>query len=317
LFRRSTRILGYTVDLHQLKMFLAVAEFGNLTQAADRLHISQSAASAQIKQLEEEFEILLFERRSSGLALTRVGSALLPAIQQLLANAAQVEAHARSLRGSVTGAIKFAAVTSIIDKAFPQFAEMTNRILRGYPMLEIELEHSHSRAIKTGIAHGEFDAGLALGNKDEPNLCRVLLQELPYHVVASEVWRNQVHGASWDELGSLPWVLCPGTHDEMAKQLFRGQRRQPEKIVRAHSQQLINNLLVAGAGLGLMPEDRAIEAQAAGNVFLIEGGRTSTHLQFLYRVGREKDPAIQAILNTLVELWPQPAKSAVANRKRR
>lgn len=68
------------MDLHQLRLFAAVAELGNLTQAAERLHLSQPAASAKIKLLEVELGLSLFERKPSGLALTRVGASLLPKI---------------------------------------------------------------------------------------------------------------------------------------------------------------------------------------------------------------------------------------------
>ena len=65
------------MELYQLRSFVAVAEAGHLTRAADRLHISQPAVSAQIKALEEELEVELFQRRSSGMALTAAGKRLL------------------------------------------------------------------------------------------------------------------------------------------------------------------------------------------------------------------------------------------------
>jgi DNA-binding transcriptional LysR family regulator len=298
------------MDLNQLQMFAAVAEFGNLTQAAERLHISQPAASAQIKQLEEEFKILLFERKSSGLTLTRAGSVLLPTIQQLLANANQVKAQARGLSSQVTGVIKFAVVASIVDKSFPQIAEVINRILTCHPLLDVELHHGHALDIKLGIAHGEFDAALVIGTRNVPDLRRIYLQDLYYRIVASEVWRNRVGGASQAELACLPWVLCPGTQHEMVQELFK--EYEPRKIVKANSQELINSLVTAGAGLGLMPEDGAIEAEAAGKVFIVNDERVSTQLQFAHRVGRENDPAIQTIFQVLEELWPNQCDLAPA-----
>ena len=94
------------MELYQLRTFAAVAELGSLTQAAERLHLSQPAASAQIKLLEEEFGLALFERKPSGLTLTRAGTELLPGIQTLLASAGQVLTHAKRLTGHVCGLIK-------------------------------------------------------------------------------------------------------------------------------------------------------------------------------------------------------------------
>jgi len=88
------------MELYQLRTFAAVAELGSLTQAAERLHLSQPAASAQIKLLEEEFGLALFERKPSGLTLTRAGTELLPGIQTLLASAGQVLTHASVSRAT-------------------------------------------------------------------------------------------------------------------------------------------------------------------------------------------------------------------------
>ena len=69
------------MELYQLRGFAAVAESGHLTRAAERLHLSQPALSAQIKALEDELGVHLFERGPSGMALTAAGKRL-PAKQR-------------------------------------------------------------------------------------------------------------------------------------------------------------------------------------------------------------------------------------------
>ena len=69
------------MQLYQLQTLAAVVELGSLTQASARLNVSQPAASAQIKALEKECGIALFERKHNGLTLTRAGAALLPEIK--------------------------------------------------------------------------------------------------------------------------------------------------------------------------------------------------------------------------------------------
>ena len=65
------------MELYQLRTFAAVAELGHLTRAAEQLHISQPAVSAQVRALEEELGVVLFERSSSGMQLTPAGRQLL------------------------------------------------------------------------------------------------------------------------------------------------------------------------------------------------------------------------------------------------
>ena len=66
------------MELYQLRSFAAVAEAGHLTRASEKLHISQPALSAQIKALEDELGVALFERTPSGMTLTTAGQRLLP-----------------------------------------------------------------------------------------------------------------------------------------------------------------------------------------------------------------------------------------------
>jgi DNA-binding transcriptional LysR family regulator len=298
------------MDLHQLRLFAAVAELGNLTQAAERLHLSQPAASAKIKLLEVELGLSLFERKPSGLVITRVGASLLPKIQQLLANANDVAMQAKGLSGRVIGSIKFATVPAAFDKSFVKLGKLLNLVATSHSQLDVEVYHRNSRAIIADVANSEFDAGLAFGNKDIPNVRRILLQKLPYRIVAPGTWDDDIRKASWEELASRPWITCThgGTHQDMLIQMFGRPSCRPNKVIKGDSEQIIAGLVTAGAGLGLMREDLAFDAQAAGNVQIVENGRPSTYLQVLYRTSRENDPAIRAILDALGQLWPQAAQ---------
>ena len=85
------------MELYQLRSFAAVAELGHLTRAAERLHISQPAVSAQIKALEDELGVTLFERVSSGMVLTSAGRKLLPAAEKVLDAAQALRSRARTI----------------------------------------------------------------------------------------------------------------------------------------------------------------------------------------------------------------------------
>lgn len=72
------------MEFHQLTAFQTVARTGNLTRAAEALHLSQSALSTQIKNLEEELGVALFARQAKGMRLTRAGEMLLPHAESVL-----------------------------------------------------------------------------------------------------------------------------------------------------------------------------------------------------------------------------------------
>jgi DNA-binding transcriptional LysR family regulator len=289
------------MDLNQLRMFAAVAELGSLTQAAEHLHLSQPAASAQIKSLEEEFQVTLFERRSTGLTLTRSGMSLLPMVQNLLARASDVLTTVKRLRGRVCGPIKLASVAAALDKSFLPLGEMLQFIRNNHPDLNIEVYQRSSRDVWIGVEDGTFDAGLAFGRGDARNLCSNTLQEVPYRIVAPIAWDASVCEAPWKELASLPWVTCAmgGRHHDMAMQLFKKFDRQPDKIIHGDSEQVIIGLVTGGMGLGLMREALAMDEQANGRIRVINKGRPSTRLQIIYSKSRANDPAIRAILDVV------------------
>jgi len=75
------------MDFNRLRSFVVVAETGHLTRAAEKLHISQPALSAQIRALEDELDLTLFERTSTGMTLTAAGKRLLAGADKILAEA--------------------------------------------------------------------------------------------------------------------------------------------------------------------------------------------------------------------------------------
>jgi DNA-binding transcriptional LysR family regulator len=91
------------VDLHQLRIFVAVARLGNFTRAAERLSLSQPSLSLHVRQLEQDLQVRLFDRSTRSVALTRAGDDFLPIAERLLddfqsAVAAVTDLAARSAR---------------------------------------------------------------------------------------------------------------------------------------------------------------------------------------------------------------------------
>jgi DNA-binding transcriptional LysR family regulator len=292
------------MELYQLRTFARVAKLGSLTQAAECLHLSQPAASSQIKLLELEFGLALFERRPSGLVLTRAGESLLPGIEKLLADADQVAIQARSLSGRVTGPVKFAAVATLSDASLVRIGPMMRLIVQQYPDLNVEVQHRNSRAVYTGVSNGELDAGIALGNVKIPNVRGIPLAELHYRIVAPAN-REDMRKATWKQLASERWISAPtgGSHHQMMVQMFGRRHCLPNKVIEADNELVIVSLVQEGVGLGLMLADLARAAEQDGKLVVVEKGRPSTFLQVLYSAGREQEPEIRAILNVLRQVW--------------
>jgi DNA-binding transcriptional LysR family regulator len=98
------------MELRHLRYFVAVADAGNVSRAAQRLNITQPALSRQIQDLEREFVCRLFDRIGRRIILTRDGEEILERTRRLLADAEALGERARALAGGEAGVLRIGAV---------------------------------------------------------------------------------------------------------------------------------------------------------------------------------------------------------------
>jgi DNA-binding transcriptional LysR family regulator len=292
------------MELYQLKGFAAVAEQGHLTRAADRLHVSQPALSAQIKALEDELGVELFERVPTGMELTPAGKRLLPAARDVIAAAQALASEARTLRGEVAGRVRLGTLSDPEFLRLPQL--LAGAVLR-CPLLEVELHHEISGAAFEKVRDGALDASFYYGDLVHADVSARTLREIEFVVVAPAAWRDRVAGAPFAALAEEPWILTPpiSTHRTLADRLFHKHGITPARLIEADNEAVIASLVGAGLGLALMREDQAREMAAAGQVCIWDGERLPTNLQFVWRAERDGDPVIVALLDLVGNAWPE------------
>src|SRR5262245_39675353 len=303
------------MELYQLRSFAAVAEAGHLTRAAEKLHISQPALSAQIKALEDELGVALFERTSSGMTLTAGGQRLLTEAGKVLAAAQVLRNEARSLKGEVAGK---ASVGTVLEPDLSRVGEFLSVMVERHPLLQLELHHEISGVALEKVRDGALDASFFYGElSSQPAIAGLALRPLVYRVAAPAAWRGRIAGADWSDVAALPWVLTPpiSSHNRLASALFRKHGVEPTKVVEADQESVISSLVASGVGLSLMREDVALEREAAGEICLWDQGRATTTLWFIHRQERAEDPVIRALLEGLRDTWNLQEEGATPLRK--
>ncbi|NSY99547.1 LysR family transcriptional regulator, partial [Agrobacterium tumefaciens] len=146
------------LDLGQVRSFVAIAAELNFSRAARRLNMTQPPLSRQIKLLEQELDVTLFERTSRSVVLTPAGVAFLAEARKLLEQGdAAVTATRRAARGSA-GAVKIAFVGASTYSFLPRFI---SRARTATPQVELELVQMETAEQLQAINAGDIDLGLS------------------------------------------------------------------------------------------------------------------------------------------------------------
>jgi LysR family cyn operon transcriptional activator len=147
------------MELRHLRCFVAVAEMGAFSRAAARLHITQPALWRQVKNLEAELGVRLFERAGRGIRVTGAGEGLLLRSRDLLAGADQFIEHAQAVRGGDVGSLSIGASPQLIQSVLAPFL---TRYLKSRRRVDIHLIEEGGVHTLGLVERGEVQLALAI-----------------------------------------------------------------------------------------------------------------------------------------------------------
>lgn len=289
-----------------MRAFVTVAREGNLTRAAERLFLTQPALSLQLKKLQSQLGLTLFERTPRGMRLTEGGRSLLPAAERALAAAAEFNAAAVGLKGSVSGRLRLG---TIVDPEFLRLGAFLGLLAERHPALAFELSHGMSGAVAREVEAGALDVAYTLGEPGLPELAgrfeAVPLTVFDYRVVAPPGWAGQVRGKGWRELAALPWIATPpeSVHNRLLSRVFAAEGVEPRVVAWVDLEPSMLDLVRSGVALALARDSIALRAAHAEGVAIADAVRVQAELGFVCRAGRAAEPHIAAAMGVMRELW--------------
>jgi len=290
------------MEIYQLRTFVTVAQQGHLTQAAEQLHLSQPAVTAQIKALEEEVGLPLFDRTAGGVMLTLAGQELLPRAQSILAAAREIINHARSLKGQWSGKARIGiSLTPDTLKIGPWVALLLER----HPLLDLRLLHGVTGDVLNLVRKKELDGGFYLGKNPYANVNTVPLAQLPFLLAVPTAWADRIDLTQSKELGKLPWVGLSqfSSMSRITSELWRELNISPRKVAECDHLDAVLELVMAGVGMALVREQQARAMAEAGRLVLVPGICKLAQLQFVYPADTVGDPLLDTLLSSLAEVW--------------
>ncbi len=256
-------------DLIDLRIFLCIAEAGNLTRGADRAGTSAGAASTRMKNLEESLGTALLRRSSQGVTLTTAGTALLGHARRIFRDLellhGDLQVFSRGLKGQVRIFANTTAITEILPAPLASF-------LAQHPLVDVDLEERLSPDIARAVADGSIDIGILAGTTETE-----YLELIPYYRdrLALAVSLDH-HLAERDEI-AFSEVLRENfvsLHRGSAihgfiESVVSGLGTQIDVRIRVSGFEQLCRMVETGAGVGVLPQSAARRLQSSHRITVL------------------------------------------------
>jgi DNA-binding transcriptional LysR family regulator len=154
-------------DLVDLKIFIAVADEGNVSRGASRCHLAPSSASLRLKGLEEAVGAPLFLRQARGVTLTPAGHAMIEHARRCMAQLEQMHADMLPFAQGLNGHMRVFANNNAISSHLP---DDLAKFFAAYPSVHITLQEHLSQDVVAAVAAGRADMGVAAKEAEHPAL---------------------------------------------------------------------------------------------------------------------------------------------------
>jgi DNA-binding transcriptional LysR family regulator len=145
------------VDIHKIETFLRAAETLSFSETAKQLHMSQPAVSGQIKNLEQELKVVLFNRTNTGLRLTEAGRSLLPWAHRLISDIKNMQTMMASIQTDIVGELRIACSTTAGKYVLPQMAA---RFCQRMPGVKVKILACTPEDIMLRLLDGDAHIGV-------------------------------------------------------------------------------------------------------------------------------------------------------------
>lgn len=293
------------MELRQLEYFIAVAEEANFTRAAERVHISQSGVSAQIRQLEHDLGATLINRSGRTSTLTTAGAAALVHARAALASVDAVRKAVDEVTGLVRGRLTVGMITGCtITPLFDALAAFH----RTHPGVELNLYEGNSDRLIEGVRSGATDLALIgasgaqpLGKDALPIISERLVAAVPKDHALAKRRRVTLADLSAFTIVCLPEGTGIRTVFDHACEIA-GQ--QPDIALQASTPGAVADLAIRGLGVAILSESMAADHKETLQALPVDDIETPAVLALIWT--RTTNPALRELVQHSRQAFTDP-----------
>jgi len=288
------------INLRQLRAFVSIGRLGSFTRAAEALHATQPALSAQIRDLEEALGVKLFDRSTRSVTLTRAGEDLLPVVDTVLGDLGSVVERAQDVARRNTGRVTVAALPSLAATLLPG---VVARMRDAYPGIDVVIRDALAEKILGLVRADEVDLALTSAPPVDPQLAfKPLLTDRMVAVMPGNHPLAKARSVKLADLLASPLVLMD--RDSSVRRIVDAAcasiGRLAEPVYEAAFMSTAIGLVRAGMGATLLPSSAA-ELRAASDLVIrdLDSPRIERPLGMLSNKRRSFSPAAEALAAVL------------------
>jgi DNA-binding transcriptional LysR family regulator len=295
------------MELHQLKYFLAVADLGSFTRAAERCHVAQPSLSQQIIKLEKELGQPLFERLGRTVRLTDSGRTLHEQAMLILSSVEETKRRLTETSGEQGGTVTVGAIPTVAPYLLPTFA---SRFQRQVPRAKVVIHEDFTEHTIENCLRGELDLGLLALPVDqaqlhvEPLLEEELLLALPARHALTKKRRVTIR-----DLDEQPFILLSDMHC-LGRQIvsFCNQEScSPFMVCRTAQLLTVQEFVSVGHGVSLLPAMACKHDRNPERVYRRLSGMTPTRtLAMVWHKHRYQRPIVRRFIDLMQEKLGRP-----------
>lgn len=292
------------MDLKQLNSFLMICKLQSFTQAAEALGYAQSTITTQIKMLEGELEVKLFERIGKTVTLTHEGKKLVPYAKQMLKLNSEIKS-VLSNNSLPSGVLTIGAAESLCILRLPEILKKYREL---YPKVEVSLKFGNCTEFRHFLRDNVIDIAYSLGTRIEADdfITEISLNEpmlllaAPGHLL---IHRERIYPK---DIENEPLILTElgCSYRAVFENILRSYNIKPNVVLETGSVQAIKQFTMSGLGITLLPKVAVEEELTQGKLVALHwhGPDFGIISQVLYHKDKWLSPAMKAFLELSKEM---------------
>jgi LysR family transcriptional regulator for metE and metH len=240
------------LEIRHLKLVQAIATEGGMTKAANRLHLTQSALSHQLKEIEDRLNAPLYLRLKKKLVLTEAGQKLLQSAERVLQELSQTEDNIRRLASGQTGSLR---ISTQCNTCYHWLPSMLTLFHKTFPDVEVQIVVEATHQPLEALLEGKLDLAIAYTKLPDKNLSyfRLFKDELiavvsPQHPLAGKLYLTA------QDFAEFPMIVysVPIEENLIFQKVLNPAGVMPAKIYKVMLTEAILEMIKAGIGIGVL-----------------------------------------------------------------